>query len=415
MCTTWGHTANGTRREALGSCARMLVCVPFQSRTRSKPLSQVIRQARLAPSVAQSAEKAEHKRGAVRLSLNRRYAVRAESGCFIDTFNQPSGRRRSTRMTPTDLTAVRNHIASRIVGQQSFIDSMLICLLSGGHLLVEGMPGLAKTSAVKALAESLEGDFHRIQFTPDLLPSDLIGTDIYRHEKGEFEFRQGPLFHNILLADEVNRAPAKVQSALLEAMAERQITVGQRTYPLPPLFMVLATQNPVEQEGTYQLPEAQLDRFLMQAVVTYPSRGEELKILEFDSQQRAHGDPVPCQPLTQADLFAMRRDVAGLYLDPKLNDYVVDLVQATRQPQRYDRDLGRWCRFGASPRASIALARCARARAWLEGDTFVTPDHIQSVAPEILRHRILLTFEAEAEGVTTDTFISRLLTLVAVP
>jgi MoxR-like ATPase len=188
-------------------------------------------------------------------------------------------------MTPADLKPVRDHIASRIIGQQQFVDSMLICLLSDGHLLVEGMPGLAKTTAIKALAEALEGDYHRVQFTPDLLPSDLIGTDIYRHEKGEFEFRPGPLFHNILLADEVNRAPAKVQSALLEAMAEQQITVGQRTYPLPKLFMVLATQNPVEQEGTYHLPEAQLDRFLMEAVVDYPTREEELKILDLDLQQ----------------------------------------------------------------------------------------------------------------------------------
>ncbi|MBK1718938.1 AAA family ATPase [Thiocystis violacea] len=318
-------------------------------------------------------------------------------------------------MTPTDLNAVREHIASRIIGQQPFIDSMLVCLLSDGHLLVEGMPGLAKTTAVKALAESLEGDFHRIQFTPDLLPSDLIGTDIYRHEKGEFEFRQGPLFHNLLLADEVNRAPAKVQSALLEAMAEHQITVGQRTYPLPSLFMVLATQNPVEQEGTYHLPEAQLDRFLMQAVVTYPTRDEELRILELDSQQQQHSYTPPAKRLTQAELFAMRRDVANLYLDPKLHHYIVDLVQATRQPKLYDKDLGRWCRFGASPRASIALARCARARAWLDGETFVAPHHIQSVAPEILRHRLLLTFEAEAEGVTTDAFIKRLLSLVAIP
>ena len=318
-------------------------------------------------------------------------------------------------MTPADLKPVRDHIASRIIGQHSFIDSMLICLLSDGHLLVEGMPGLAKTTAVKALAESLEGDFHRVQFTPDLLPSDLIGTDIYRHEKGEFEFRPGPLFHNILLADEVNRAPAKVQSALLEAMAEQQITVGQRTYPLPKLFMVLATQNPVEQEGTYHLPEAQLDRFLIEAVVDYPTRDEELKILELDLAQQKTTHRAPPKKLTQAELFAMRRDVAGLYLDPKLNAYIVDLVQATRNPRVYDPDLGRWCRFGTSPRASIALARCARARAWLDGDSFVAPHHIQAVAPEILRHRLLLTFEAEAEGITTDDFINRLLNLVAIP
>ena len=321
-------------------------------------------------------------------------------------------------MTPADLKPVRDHIASRIIGQQRFIDSMLVCLLSDGHLLVEGMPGLAKTTAVKALADAVEGDFHRVQFTPDLLPSDLIGTDIYRHEKGDFEFRQGPLFHNILLADEVNRAPAKVQSALLEAMAEQQITVGQRTYPLPRLFMVLATQNPVEQEGTYHLPEAQLDRFLMQAVVTYPSRDEELEILALDVQQQqavasAAAEVTHC--LSQDALFEMRQAVTRLYLDPKLHSYIVDLVQATRQPKLYDADLARWCRFGASPRASIALARCARARAWLDGDDFVAPHHIQLVAPEILRHRLLLTFEAEAEGITTDEFVNRLLNLVAIP
>jgi len=318
-------------------------------------------------------------------------------------------------MTPADLKPVRDHIASRVIGQQQFVDSMLICLLSDGHLLVEGMPGLAKTTAIKALAEALEGDYHRIQFTPDLLPSDLIGTDIYRHEKGEFEFRPGPLFHNVLLADEVNRAPAKVQSALLESMAEHQITVGQRTYPLPKLFMVLATQNPVEQEGTYHLPEAQLDRFLMEAVVDYPTREEELKILELDLQQLKTNYTPPAKRLSQAELFSMRRDVANLYLDPKLNSYIVDLVQATRNPKVYDPDLARWCRFGASPRASIALARCSRARAWMDGDQFVAPHHIQAVAPEILRHRLLLTFEAEAEGITTDEFVNRLLNLVAIP
>lgn len=321
--------------------------------------------------------------------------------------------------SPTYLTArfaaLRQRIARTILGQRTLIDRLLIALLADGHLLVEGAPGLAKTTAIKDLAAGLEGDFHRIQFTPDLLPADLTGTEIYRPNDGSFRFDRGPIFHNLLLADEVNRAPAKVQSALLEAMAEHQITVGQRTYPLPKLFMVLATQNPVEQEGTYHLPEAQLDRFLMQAVVTYPTRDEELRILELDSQQQKQTHEPPVKPLTQEELFAMRRDVAGLYLDPKLHNYIVDLVQATRQPKRYDRDLGRWCRFGASPRASIALARCARARAWLDGDTFVTPQHIQSVAPEILRHRILLTFEAEAEGVTTDAFVNRLLTLVAIP
>ena len=318
-------------------------------------------------------------------------------------------------MKPTDLDPVREHIASRVIGQQKLVDSMLICLLSNGHLLVEGMPGLAKTTAVKALSEAIEGDFHRVQFTPDLLPSDRIGTDIYRHEKGEFEFRPGPLFHNILLADEVNRAPAKVQSALLEAMGEYQITVGHKTYPLPALFMVLATQNPIEQEGTYHLPEAQLDRFLMQVWVDYPARDEELAILDLDSQKQKAPEPPPKKPLKQEHLFAMRRDVAEVYLDPKLNGYMVELVQATRNPKAFDDTLARWCRFGASPRATIALARCARARAWLDGEEFVTPGHIKEVAPEILRHRVLLTFEAEAEGVTNDDFVARLLEMVAIP
>jgi MoxR-like ATPase len=318
-------------------------------------------------------------------------------------------------MNSSVLAPLREHLATRVIGQTSFIDSMLICLLSDGHLLIEGLPGLAKTTAVKALAEAIEGDFHRIQFTPDLLPSDLIGTDIYRHEKGEFEFRQGPLFHNILLADEVNRAPAKVQSALLEAMGEHQITVGQTTYQLPKFFMVLATQNPVEQEGTYHLPEAQLDRFLMQANVEYPDRNEELQILELDNAQQQQKPTPPSNPLSQKELFDIRQEVNKLYLDPKLNSYIVDLVQASRNPKAYDKDLTRWCRFGASPRASIALARCARARAWLDDEEFVAPHHIQAVAPAILRHRILLTFEAEAEGVTTDDFLSRLLDMVAIP
>jgi MoxR-like ATPase len=322
---------------------------------------------------------------------------------------------RSTSVSPDHLRLVREHIASQVIGQQNLIDGMLICLLSDGHLLVEGMPGLAKTTAVNALSEAIAGDFHRIQFTPDLLPSDLVGTDIYRHEKAEFEFRPGPLFHNILLADEVNRAPAKVQAALLEAMGERQITVGQKTYPLPQLFMVLATQNPIEQEGTYHLPEAQLDRFLMQVVVDYPNRDEELKILELDNDRQREKPRPPAQPLPQEDLFAMRTAVANLFLDPKLNRYIVDLIQATRNPKAYDKELARWCRFGASPRATLALARCARARAWLDGESFVSPAHIQNTAADILRHRLLLTFEAEAEGISTDDVIGRLISLVAIP
>jgi MoxR-like ATPase len=318
-------------------------------------------------------------------------------------------------MDPSALDGVRNHMASRVIGQRALVDSMLICLVSEGHLLVEGMPGLAKTTAVKALAEAIEGDYHRIQFTPDLLPSDLIGTDIYRHERGEFEFRPGPLFHNILLADEVNRAPAKVQSALLEAMGEHQVTVGLKTYAMPQLFMVLATQNPIEQEGTYNLPEAQLDRFLMHVWVDYPNREEELAILELDSNQQQRAPQPPAQVLTQEQLFKIRTDAAGLYLDPKLNNYIVDLVQASRNPGAYDESLQRWCRFGASPRATIALARCARARAWLDGEEFVAPHHIQAVAPDVLRHRVLLTFEGEAEGVSSSDFVKRLLEVVAIP
>ncbi|MDM8545749.1 AAA family ATPase [Candidatus Venteria ishoeyi] len=318
-------------------------------------------------------------------------------------------------MDATHLEPVRKHIESRVIGQKALINSLMIGLLSDGHLLVEGMPGLAKTTAVKALAESIEGDFHRVQFTPDLLPSDLIGTDVYRQAEGDFEFRAGPIFHNILLADEVNRAPAKVQSALLEAMAEHQVTVGQKTYPLPALFMVLATQNPVDQEGTYQLPEAQLDRFLMHVWVDHPNHEEELQIMALDAQQQKEPPRPPATPMSQQDLFEARKQAGEVYIDPKLNRYIVDLVLATRDPGNYDKDLKRWSRFGASPRASIALSRCAKVQAWLDGDKFVTPDHIQRVAPNIMRHRIMLTFEAEADGITSGHFIERLLQVVAIP
>jgi MoxR-like ATPase len=309
---------------------------------------------------------------------------------------------------------LRQHLSQQIIGQHHLINSMLIGLLSDGHLLVEGMPGLAKTTAIKSLAMAIEGDFHRIQFTPDLLPADLIGTDIYHHEKGEFEFRQGPLFHNILLADEINRAPPKVQSALLEAMAERQITVGQQTYRLPELFMVLATQNPVEHEGTYTLPEAQLDRFLLYVIVDYPNRTEEMAVLELMETPQVFSSTT-ANPLDQASLFAARQSAMTVYLDPKLKEYIVDLVQASRYPAQFDNDLQRWQRFGASPRASIALVRCARALAWLQGEKYVSPEHIQQVLPDILRHRILLSFEADAEGINTTDFIQRLLQVVAIP
>jgi len=309
--------------------------------------------------------------------------------------------------------ALRQHLSQQIIGQHHLINSMLVGLLSDGHLLVEGMPGLAKTTAIKSLATAIEGDFHRIQFTPDLLPADLIGSDIYHHEKGAFEFRQGPLFHNILLADEINRAPPKVQSALLEAMAERQITVGQQTYQLPPLFMVLATQNPVEHEGTYTLPEAQLDRFLLYVIVDYPNRTEEMAVLELMETPQVFS--ATANQIDQATLFAARQAVMTVYLDAKLKEYIVDLIQATRYPGQFDNDLQRWQRFGASPRASIALVRCARALAWLQGEKYVSPAHIQQVLPDILRHRILLSFEADAEGINTNDFIQRLLQVVAIP
>ena len=318
-------------------------------------------------------------------------------------------------MTPNDLEPIRQHISSKIIGQYDLIDNMLICLLSDGHMLIEGLPGLAKSTAVNALSEAISGSFQRIQFTPDLLPSDLIGTDIYRAETSTFEFREGPLFNHILLADEINRAPVKVQSALLEAMGERQITVGKTTYELPQFFMVLATQNPVEQEGTYQLPEAQLDRFLMQVNVEYPTAAEELKILDLDLNQQTTKIIKPRARLSQKKIFLMRKAASEIFTDPKINRYIVNLVQATRKASQYDKQLGRWIRIGASPRASLAIARTARAKAWLEGESIVSPGHVQDVALPILRHRILLSFEAEAEGITKDQFIDELIARIAVP
>ena len=317
-------------------------------------------------------------------------------------------------MSVVRFTELQNHIATQLVGQTELVRSMLVCLLCNGHLLIEGMPGLAKTTAVKALAEGVEGSYHRVQFTPDLLPSDLVGSDIISADGG-FEFRAGPIFQNLLLADEINRAPAKVQSALLEAMAEHQVTVGAKTYPLSELFLVMATQNPVEQEGTYNLPEAQLDRFLMYCRVEYPKRDEELEILRLDQVHfRAEKLPEPVE-LTQAELFQARAEVAAVYLDPGLEEYIVDLVLASRNSGALDAELASWIRFGASPRASQALARCARALAWLEGDDYVTPFHIQTMAPFVLTHRIMLSFEAEAEGISASSVVARLLSVVALP
>jgi MoxR-like ATPase len=311
---------------------------------------------------------------------------------------------------------------TRILGQTALMTRILIALLADGHLLLEGAPGLAKTRAVKELAAGIEGSFHRIQFTPDLLPGDLTGTDVYHPENGSFVFLPGPIFHNMVLADEINRAPAKVQSALLEAMAERQVTIGSKTYPLPELFLVMATQNPIEQEGTYPLPEAQLDRFLMYVTISYPGELVEREILNLARQEALvqHGTAKSdaqssIKPLPQSVLFEARQQVLQVHTSPALEHYIVQLVVATRNPTPHSETLGRWLRFGASPRATIALDRCSKAHAWLAGRDFVTPEDIHAVAHEVLRHRILLTYEAEAEGVRCDDFITELLRRVAVP
>ena len=312
--------------------------------------------------------------------------------------------------------ALRTHIGRQILGQETLVERLLIALLADGHLLVEGAPGLAKTKAVKALASGLEGDFHRIQFTPDLLPADLTGTEIYRPQDGSFSFDKGPVFHNLLLADEVNRAPAKVQSALLEAMGERQVTVGRETYLLPELFLVMATQNPIEQEGTYPLPEAQLDRFLMHVRVDYPDAATEKSILRLNREDARGTQPGPdMTPVRQADVFAARRAVLDLFMSPDVEDYLIQLVISTRNPSAYAGALSNWLRFGASPRASLALDRCARARAWIAGRDYVSPEDIQAVAPDVLRHRVLLSYQAEADGHTAQDYIDELLRLVPVP
>jgi MoxR-like ATPase len=317
---------------------------------------------------------------------------------------------------PTDATRahphferLRDHLNHCILGQEALVERLLVALLADGHLLVEGAPGLAKTKAVRALSRAIEGDDHRIQFTPDLLPADLTGTDVYRPEDGSFSFQPGPVFHNLVLADEINRAPAKVQSALLEAMAERQVTVGRRTYPLPRLFLVMATQNPIEQEGTYPLPEAQLDRFLMHVRIDYPSIESERKILSLVRREARGDDGAPFETISQGTIFTARREVLDLYVSPALEEYVIQLVVATRIPGTWGADIAHAVRCGASPRGTIALERCARAHAWLRGSDFVAPEDVHAVAKEVLRHRVLLTFEAEADGLTPDRFIDTLL------
>jgi MoxR-like ATPase len=318
-------------------------------------------------------------------------------------------------MAAAQFSQLQEYLDSQVIGQQTLTRNILVALLADGHLLVEGPPGLAKTRAVVALAKSVEGDFHRVQFTPDLLPADLTGTDIYRPETGNFVFQQGPLFHNLVLADEINRAPAKVQSALLEAMAERQITVGNKTYTLPELFLVMATQNPIEQEGTYPLPEAQLDRFLMHLEIDYPGADTELDILRLTRDEAMHKAPISPPTLTQTDIFSARQDVLNIHLDESLEQYLVQLIIATRQPEKYNAELATWIEFGASPRATIALDKCARAHAWLMGRDFVGPDNIQAVFHNVLRHRVLLSYEAEAEGIDRNKVLDKILQLVPVP
>ena len=325
-----------------------------------------------------------------------------------------------TDLTPaqTALHQLKDHINTQIIGQDVLVERMLIALLADGHLLVEGAPGLAKTRAINVLSRGIEADFHRVQFTPDLLPADLTGTEIYRPQQGNFEFQKGPLFHNLILADEINRAPAKVQAALLEAMAERQITVGKATYPLPPLFMVMATQNPIEQEGTYPLPEAQLDRFLMHVKIDYPNAVHEQAILHL-ARAEARGNlqtgERPASKISQQILFEARNEVLDIYMADALEHYLLQIVLATRTPQAYGNDLAKWLEYGASPRASIALDRCARAKAWLDQRNFVDPGDIQAVAFDVLRHRLILSYEAEAEGISCDDVIKELISRIAVP
>ena len=312
------------------------------------------------------------------------------------------------------LANLENWLGQQIVGQQDLIHKLMLALLANGHLLVEGAPGLAKTRAIKEMAEGIEGSFHRIQFTPDLLPGDITGTDIFRPQTGAFEFQRGPIFNNLVLADEINRAPAKVQSALLEAMAERQVSIGSQTYELPALFLVMATQNPIEQEGTYPLPEAQLDRFLMHVRVSYPDAGAEQAILRLARSEAGGTHSRPEGTVSQADIFSARKAVLDIHMAPAVEEYIIQLIVGTREPDNYDSELAGWLEYGASPRATIALDRCARANAWIAGRDYVSPDDVQAVALDCLRHRLIVSFEAEAAGVTSDQIIERLIERIPV-
>ncbi len=314
-------------------------------------------------------------------------------------------------------TQARAYLQTKIIGQELLVDRLLIALLADGHLLVEGAPGLAKTTAIKELSNILEGDFHRLQFTPDLLPGDLTGSDVYRPETGEFIFQKGPLFHNLILADEINRAPAKVQSALLEAMGERQITVGSTTYALPRPFLVMATQNPIEQEGTYPLPEAQLDRFLMHVFIDYPSAESERQILELarlQARESFTGSKTTSVNLTKVAVETAQQEVLDIHMAEPVQEYIVQLILASRNPASYSEELARWISYGGSPRATISLDRCARAHAWLHQRDYVSPEDVQSMAHDVLRHRILISYEAEAEGISPDDVIKELIRQVPV-
>ncbi len=310
-------------------------------------------------------------------------------------------------------TDILDQVSQRVVGQQAMVERLLIALLTGGHVLLEGVPGLAKTLTVRTLAETVRTSFSRIQFTPDLLPADVIGTQVFDQATGTFSVKAGPIFANIVLADEINRAPAKVQAALLEAMQEKQVTIGGTSFVLEEPFLVLATQNPIEQEGTYPLPEAQVDRFMLKLRVGYPTRDEEREIM----RRMAGGETIPVKTVADPEqLLAARKEIAALHLDDRLVDYIVDLVHATRSPAEAGlADLAPLVEYGASPRATIALAQAARAHAYLRGREFVSPDDIKAMAPDVLRHRVLLTFEAEAENVSSDAVIARILERVAAP
>lgn len=315
----------------------------------------------------------------------------------------------------TKIIALKNFMDEQIIGQEDLVNKLIITLLADGNALVEGAPGLAKTKAIKTLASAIKAQYNRIQFTPDLLPSDITGSDIYVAEKGTFEFRKGPIFANLILADEINRAPAKVQSALLEAMAERQVSVGGKTYELPKLFMVMATQNPIEHEGTYNLPEAQLDRFLMYVKIDQPDAESEKKILRLVRREIAETAVAAPAALDVEDVLQARREAAEVHLSEAVEEYMVQLVMATRHLEKYDPRMAGYIMYGASPRATLALDRCAKIHAWLQERGYVTPEDIRAVVFDILRHRIILSFEAQAEGVTADDVIARILKLVPLP